>query len=164
MIPHRAHNFGTYFVSTQTWQRRDLFRNEQLAQLLVDTILHYRDSGKFHLHEFVVMPNHLQALITPLEITLERAMQFIKGGYSHAVAETGRKNLEVWQKGFTDHRIRDAEDYLQHRTYIYEDPIQARVCETERQYRWSSASGAWVMDEVPQRLKPEMALAAEWHG
>ncbi len=164
MIPQRAHNFGTYFVSTQTWQRRDLFRNEELAQLLVDTMLSCRNRGKFLLHEFVLMPDHLHALITPTGITLERAMQFIKGGYSHSVAETGRRNLEVWQKGFTDHRIRDAEDYLLHREYIYANPAKAGLCATGAKYRWSSATGTWVMDEVPQRLKPEAVLAAEWHG
>jgi len=32
----------------------------------------------------------------------------IKGGYSHAVGiEISRR--EIWQKGFTDHRIRDAQ-------------------------------------------------------
>lgn len=164
MLPQRVHNFGTYFVSTQTWQRRDPFQTEELSRLLVETIMRYRDAGKFLLHEFVVMPNHLHLLLTPSGITLERAMQLIKGGYSHAVAETDRKNLEVWQKGFTDHRIRDAEDYQRHRDYIYENPFRAGLCNGSQDYPWSSASGNWVLDEAPQRLKPDAILAEEWHG
>lgn len=164
MIPQRVHNFGTYFVSSQTWQRRDLFRNEELAQLLRDTILSYRDAGKFLLHEFVIMPNHLHLIITPSDITLERAMQLIKGGYSHAVAQTGRKNLEVWQRGFTDHRIRDAEDYQRHLDYIYQNPVRAGLCTSSESYIWGSASGRWKLDDVPQRLKPDALLAENWHG
>lgn len=164
MIPQRVHNFGTYFVTTQTWERRELFRTEELAQLLIDTIVDYRDRGKFHSHEFVIMPNHLHLLITPSGIALERAVQFIKGGFSHAVAETGRKSLEIWQKGFTDHRVRDAEDYQRHREYLYENPVHAGLCSNSSEYRWSSANGSWRLDEVPQRLKPGAALAAEWHG
>jgi len=33
------------------------------------------------------MPEHVHLMLTPaVDITLERAMQFIKGGYSHAAA------------------------------------------------------------------------------
>ncbi|HVP44323.1 MAG TPA: transposase [Terriglobales bacterium] len=164
MIPQRVHNFGTYFVSTQTWQRRNLFRTDELAQLLIDTVVGYRDRGRFLLHEFVIMPNHLHLLITPSGITLERAMQFIKGGYSHVVTETGRKSLEVWQKGFADHRIRDAEDYERHRGYIHDNPVQAGLCTNRTEYRWSSASGTWTLDDVPQRLKPTESFVGERHG
>jgi hypothetical protein len=35
-------------------------------------------------HEFVIMPNHLHLLLTPAaEIPLEKALQFIKGGFSY---------------------------------------------------------------------------------
>lgn len=42
MKPKRVHNFGTYFVTTQSWERRTLFRVDELAQLLVSTIYDYR--------------------------------------------------------------------------------------------------------------------------
>jgi putative transposase len=49
---------------------------------------------------------------------LERALQWIKGGYSHRFgAEYGRMK-EVWQRGFTDHRIRISQDFEAHRQYI----------------------------------------------
>ena len=32
--------------------------------LLIDTLAHYRDAGRYLLHEFVVMPDHLHALLT----------------------------------------------------------------------------------------------------
>jgi hypothetical protein len=65
-----------------------------------------RRAGQFQLHAFVVMPEHVHLLLTPSDdVTIERAIQFIKGGYSHTLgAELGRKR-EVWQRGFTDHRI-----------------------------------------------------------
>ena len=71
------------------------------------------------------MPEHAHILLTPApEITLERAMQLIKGGSSYALTkELGRKG-EVWQRGFTDHRIRDAEDFENHREYIFQNPVE----------------------------------------
>lgn len=37
---------------------------------------------RYLLHEFVVMPDHFHLILTPTGITLERAMQCIKGGFS----------------------------------------------------------------------------------
>src|SRR5258705_13240834 len=71
----------------------------------------YKRERRFRLHAFVLMPEHVHLLITPApSITLERALQLIKGGYSHAFGIAFRRG-EVWQRGFTDHRIRDAEDF-----------------------------------------------------
>ena len=40
-------------------------------------------SGKMTIHEFVVMPNHVHLLLTiPGEMSIEKAMQLIKGGFS----------------------------------------------------------------------------------
>jgi len=164
MRPTRVHNFGTYFVTTQTWQRRRLFDYDELAQLLLDTIYRYRSQSKFLLHEFVVMPDHLHLIITPEEITLERALQLIKGGYSHAVGLTGRSKLEIWQTGYTDHRIRDFDDLLKHRQYIHLNPVRAKLCANPSGYRWSSANPRYELDDVPQRLKPCELLAEVRHG
>jgi len=72
-----------FFITTITAQRRPIFRRETTARLLIETLAHYRDEQKYLLHEFVIMPDHLHALLTPApEISLERAMQFIKGGFS----------------------------------------------------------------------------------
>src|SRR5580693_335565 len=101
---------GTYFVSFTTWQRQTLFVVEAHARLFLKTLYGYKRQGRFQLHEFVVMPEHVHLILTPaMDITLERAMQLIKGGYSHAVGVEFKRKGEVWQRGFTDHRIRDPE-------------------------------------------------------
>jgi REP element-mobilizing transposase RayT len=102
-------------ITTSAWGRRDLFRNERWANLLMDTIYHYRGSA-YLLHEFVIMPDHLHALITPLT-SLEKAVQFIKGGFSYRAKKALGSNMEIWQNGFSDHRIRDASDYRVHAIY-----------------------------------------------
>lgn len=163
MIHQRVHNFGTYFVTTQTWMRRSLFQVDELAKLFIRTLYEYRVREAYLLHEFVVMRNHVHLIITPAEMTLERAMQLIKGGFSHRVSETGRKNTEVWQRGFTDHRIRNGEYFLQHREYIYSNPVRAGMCVQPEEYLYSSAHTMYKKDPVPQRLKP-ISSRGERHG
>ncbi len=55
-----------------------------MADLFCQTMYRYRAERKFLLHAFVVMPNHIHLLLTvPEGLTLERVVQFIKGGFSH---------------------------------------------------------------------------------
>jgi putative transposase len=129
--PTRAlHPHGTYFVTFSTWERRRLFVVESYVRLFLKTLYGYRKQGRFELHAFVLMPEHVHLLLTPeLSITLERSIQFIKGGYSHALGvQLGRKS-EVWQRGFTDHRIRDDADFDAHRVYIHENPVKRGLVE-----------------------------------
>ncbi len=140
-----------FFVTSITLQRFPIFRRETTARLLIDTLAHYRDAGKFLLHEFVIMPDHIHVLLTPArEISLERAMQFIKGGFSFRMKERG----SIWQPSFTNHRIRDWEDYESHRDYIRMNPVRARLAPCPDVYPYSSAAGGFRMDPVPQGLKP----------
>jgi putative transposase len=133
-----------------TWQRSRLFVVESHVRLFFKTIYGYRRAGQFQLHAFVVMPEHVHLLITPADgVTIERAIQFIKGGYSHTLGtELGRKR-EIWQRGFTDHRIRDAQDYAHHREYIHQNPVKRRLVERAAEYRYCSAFPGFKLDEWP---------------
>jgi putative transposase len=153
--PKREHatNTGqTYMVTTETWSRRDLFTNERWAKLLIDTLYHYRGQA-YLLHEFVIMPDHVHVLLTP-HTSLEKGVQFIKGGFSYRAKKELGSNLEVWQKGFQDHRIRDVEDYAIHVSYVRNNPVKERLCERPEEYPYSSAYSGFKLDAVPQGLKP----------
>ncbi|MFZ1011682.1 MAG: transposase [Candidatus Sulfotelmatobacter sp.] len=155
MRPTREHatNTGqTYMITSSTRERRDLFRNERWARLLIDTLYHYRDAA-YLLHEFVIMPDHFHVLLTP-KTSLEKAVQFIKGGFSYRAKKELGSNMEVWQKGFSDHRIRDAADSLRHVDYIRENPVRENLCERPEEYLYSSAHPGFELDPVPQGLKP----------
>ncbi|MGH9528436.1 MAG: REP-associated tyrosine transposase [Terriglobales bacterium] len=127
----------TFFVTTVTWQRSPQFRNSQRAELMTDVLEHYREQGKYALHEFVITPDHLHLLLTPGEdISLERVMQFIKGGFSYRLGKA--KRGLVWQESFTNHHIRDEQDYENHAEYIRMNPVHARLAETPELYPYSS--------------------------
>ena len=142
----------TYFVTSQTWQRRELFRSSQWADLFFEPLDSYRGRA-YMLHEYVLMPEHFHILITPT-VSLERAVQFVKGGFSYRVKKEFQSSMEIWQVGFSDHRVRDAEDYRNHVEYIYRNPVGRRLVESAADYPYCSAFPWSQRDEVPQWLKP----------
>jgi putative transposase len=149
----------TFFVTTVTWQRLPIFRVETRARLLIEVLLGYRDQGKYLLHEFVVMPDHVHLLLTPApEISLERTIQFIKGGYSYRLRKL--EKIQVWQESFKNHRIRDAEDYGRHCEYIRLNPVRAGLVREAGAYPFSSARSGVRLDEAPKGLKPGFPRSA----
>jgi putative transposase len=156
MRPPREHatsNGQTYMITSSTWGRRSLFSRDVWANLLIDTLYHYRGNA-YLLHEFVVMPEHIHVILTPLT-SLEKAAQFIKGGFSYRAKKELGSNMEVWQKGFSDHRIRDASDYRIHQIYVQQNPVRKHLCERADEHSYSSAGGGFELDPVPQGLKPD---------
>ncbi len=156
---------GTYFVTANTAGKRHLFLTERFAQLFVTVLYEYRRQGRYQLHAFVLMPDHFHLLLTPaLGVTLERAMQYLKGGYSFRV----RKELlfpgEIWERGFTDHRIRDLSDFTQHTTYIDGNPVRRGLVFAPGDFAYSSANGRFELDAWPPAAKAAAAMVADRHG
>jgi len=165
-IPRRrARMPGTYFVTSRAWESRSLFAAVPACRIFVETLFHYRHQGAYRLHAFVLMPEHFHVLSSPAScITLERAVQYIKGGSARRLGKELGLHFPVWQRGFSDHRIRDVEDYQTHVRYIEQNPVKRRLVELANQYPWSSGSGKFQLDEVPQGLKPWVDLAYQRHG
>src|SRR5947209_20624462 len=115
---------STYFITSSTSGKKNLFQTERMAVLLIEVMLHYRREKKFLLHEFVVMPNHFHLLITPgKDHTLEKCIQLLKGGFSHRVRKEFQFVGDVWQTSFEDRRVRDLSDYLGFGAYIHQNPV-----------------------------------------
>src|SRR5579864_1800750 len=128
----------TFFITTVTWQRTALFRQPRAAELMMDVLYHYLQQKKYFLHEFVIMPDHLHLLLTPAELSVERAVQLIKGGYSYRLGK--QKRGLIWQESFTSHRIRDGQDFEYHAEYIRMNPVRAGLAERPELYPCSSAA------------------------
>jgi putative transposase len=62
--------------------------------------------------------------------------------------------MEIWQRSFTNHRIRDGADFEKYRRNIHLNPVPARLVEYPKDYPYSSAHPGLVVDGAPQRLKP----------
>jgi len=152
---------GTYFVTFSTWQRRRLFVVENYARLFLKTLYHHRREGRFQINAFVLMPEHVHLLLTPApSVTIEHAVQLIKGGYSHALGSILGRKREIWQRGFTDHRIRDEQDFLQHRNYIHRNPVERNLVFYPHDYRYCSAFPGFKLDPFTPAAEAEISKSA----
>jgi len=115
---------------------------------MIDVLTHYSEKD-YVLHAYVIMPDHLHLLITPSQ-TLEKSVQLIKGGFSFRAKRELNWKFDIWQPGFTDHRIREEEDWKGHLEYIRTNPVEARLIENPVLYKFMGFPNI----AFPQRLKP----------
>ena len=110
-----------------------------MANLFIEVLRSYMKAGKFVIHEFVVMPNHIHLLMTiPQNQTLEQSMQLIKGSFSfRASKELGFKG-EIWNRGFSDFQVHDEQSFTRHRSYIGMNPVRAGLCNLPEVYPFGS--------------------------
>jgi len=138
----------TYLVTAVTAQRRRLFQVTATAELLQQTILDYRSQGKFLLHAFVIMPDHFHALITPApDVSLEKAMQFIKGGFSFRL----KSKMDVWMRSFNESQTMTKSKFISCLQYIEQNPVRRGLVSSPQSYPFSSAAHA-PLDPMPLHL------------
>jgi putative transposase len=105
------------------------------------------------------MRDHVHLLLSPLGEDLPRAVQLIKGGFSYRAKKELCVGFEIWERGYVDHRIRDANDYWRHVEYIDQNPIRAGIVIQPEEYPYSSAHQGFELDPCPEGLKPPCLIA-----
>ena len=144
----------TFFVTSSTCEKRGLLQSTRAAGLLIDVLYHYRQKQKYLLHEFVIMPDHFHVLITvDEEMTVEKAVQLIKGGFAFLAGRELGFRAPVWQKGFSEVRVNEREVFLGIREYIHANPVKRFLVTAGADYPYSSARSGFELDPPPQRLK-----------
>jgi len=142
-------------VTSSTFGKKFLLQSDRAAQLFVKVLYEYRSQGKFRLHEFVVMPNHFHVLLTvDAGLSIERAVQFIKGGFAFRAGKELGLKAPIWQRGFSEVRVRDPATAARASQYIRNNPVAAGLASEPGAYPYSSANARYVLDPLPQGLKP----------
>jgi len=94
------------------------------------------------MHAFVVMPDHVHMLFTPLEneegspYSLAKIMNGIKGASSHSVNKLLRRKGNLWEPESFDRIPRSDGDFAFRYSYIVENPIAAGLAKGPDDYRW----------------------------
>ena len=107
---------------------------------MVTDAICYRDPRIYRLHAFVVMPNHVHLLMTPL-VAVSTVMQSLK----RFTAREGNRILGLtgqpfWQDESFDRLVRNETEFERIARYIERNPVTAGLAATVEDFPWSSAS------------------------
>ncbi len=110
-------------------------KEPEIGVMVSDALRHF-DGERYSLHAWVVMPNHVHAVVTPHEgHTLSEVLQSWKSFTSHhvqKVAQASRlqipKGKAFWQRESYDHLVRDEADFARVCEYTIQNPVAAGLC------------------------------------
>jgi putative transposase len=129
----------TFFVSSRTSKGRALLQTESMANLFIDVLRSYMRAKRFTVHEFVVMPDHIHVLLSlGPEMSIEKAVQMIKGNFSYRARKELGYKWEIWQKGFSEVQILTEASFIHHQNYIDENPVRAGLARSAEEYPYCS--------------------------
>jgi REP element-mobilizing transposase RayT len=113
-----------------------VFKRPLPRDILRDS-LHFFDGVRLRIGDFVIMPNHCHAHMTPIPgQELEEILRAIK---RHTSTQLGKQKLKsvpgtFWQEETHDHIVRDSEELLRIRKYIRDNPEKAKLIEGDYSY------------------------------
>jgi putative transposase len=85
------------------------------------------------------MPDHVHVLPTlDSSMSIEKAMQLIKGGFSYRLKKELGYAGEIWQRGYSEVRVDERASFLAHRNYIYQNPVEAGLVDSPEKYPYCS--------------------------
>ena len=104
-----------------------LLKNTDHAKITADALLHF-DGDRYHLGEWVVMPNHVHALVSPhKDHSLNDILQSWKSFSAHEINKREKCTGQLWQHESYDHIVRSPEQLRHFERYIHNNPAKAGI-------------------------------------
>lgn len=121
-------NYGT------SWLRRPAIGN------MVEEALLKWDGERYRLIAWVIMPNHVHLLLSPLEdYSVADIMHSIKSFTSHDANKLLKRTGHFWAKEYYDRYIRDSRHFASTIAYIENNPVKAKLCDSPENWPLGSA-------------------------
>lgn len=112
--------------------------NPEVAAVVREVLLEGAARGQYRLHAWVIIPDHVHALIAPLA-PLAGIMKAIKGvSARRANRVLGRGGAAFWQDESYDHCVRNDAEFAHAQMYIARNPVKAGLADRPEAWRWSS--------------------------
>jgi REP element-mobilizing transposase RayT len=122
-------------------------RQPEIANMVVEAIHYHEREQHYQLHSYVVMPNHVHLLMTPLA-EVSKVMQSLKRFTAREANRIlGLTGQPFWQDESYDRLVRDKMELQRIADYIEMNPVKCGLVAAEEEFPWSSA---WPIENRPQ--------------
>jgi len=128
-----------YHVITVTEGRAPVFTDERNACVVLDALQFLR-RRRAYLLGYVLMPDHLHALILPREPWgISQVVKTVKGYSARLINLASGRRGKLWQEEFYERVIRGEAHLLDAVAYLHANPVVAGMVDDPADYAYSSA-------------------------
>jgi len=169
-----------YYLTSVTNGRLSVFRTSRLKELLCEALDEARTSARFLIFAYVIMPDHLHALVgsprKPSEvaryingISSRRLINYLKeAGYESSLQKlrhaTGSRShrYSLWDHHPNIKLVTTENGLMEKANYIHLNPVRAGLVDDAVDYRWSSIRSWRRCPLEDEPLKVDIDQLA-WH-
>ncbi len=114
-------------------------QDPKIANIVEENLLYF-EGVKYTLHSWVIMPNHVHFLYSPLDgKRMSDIVHSMKSFTSNSIQELLGTRGRLWFPEVFDRYIRDYEHFRKTVRYIEQNPVKAKLCNRAEEWRFSSA-------------------------
>ena len=114
-------------------------RQPEIARVVEEALLHF-DEERYHLHGWVVMPNHVHVVATPRpDRSLSSVIHSWKSFSATSINRLLHRKGKLWAEEYFDRAIRNEEHFRRTLAYVAGNPVKARLCRNEEDWPFSHA-------------------------
>jgi len=114
-----------YLVTTVTLHRHPCFHDWRTGRLVVNELCDAESSNYAETLAWVLMPDHLHWLVTPVSEPLGAIVRRVKSCSARSINHKQGTTGSLWQKGYHEHALRKEEDICAVARYIVANPLRA---------------------------------------
>ena len=131
-------------------------RDERIAAIVQNALLRF-DGERYRLLAWVVMPNHVHALIETLpEFPLSDVVQSWKSFTAKKANRVLKRTGRFWMEDYFDRYVRDEIHLSATASYIERNPVSAGLVRHAHEWKWSSfRAGASCREVRISGLRPD---------
>lgn len=128
---HETEYFRLFSERVQGWldagRGSCLLRDARVADIVAGGLRHF-DGDRYDLGAWVVMPNHVHAIVAPRAgWTLDQVLHSWKSFTAHAINRALNRTGELWQHEGYDHIVRNPGSLWRIEQYIADNPAKAGI-------------------------------------
>ncbi len=107
-----------------------VLRTLEIRSLVVQALVHF-DQNRYQLDCFVIMPNHVHAVVCPTKTSLTQILHSWKSFSANKINQYLQRSGPFWQPESFDRIVRSEAQLLAIRDYIARNPMKAKLRENE---------------------------------
>lgn len=133
-LPHQVPSWvpagSLYFITIHGAVGTAHLTSPEIATGILQSVRYYHDSHRWFARLFLVMPDHVHALISvPPQGNITETVR----AWKRYVA---RQSKVRWQRDFFEHRIRNDENWEEKAQYIRMNPVRKRLVTDSAKWEW----------------------------
>jgi putative transposase len=143
---------GVYFLTQVTYGRQRWLCDDLARLALRGAIKKVRQKYPFAIEAFVLLPDHFHCIwrLPDDDGDFSVRMRLIKSDVTRQIGDQLRLEVEgsvsrerrrernLWQRRFWEHRVRDDREFAAYCDYIHFNPVKHGLCDSPLDWEWSS--------------------------